>query len=194
MPQFNGHLPASIDTETSGLAPYFHEIIQIAIQPLDGELRPHPTIKPFVEYIRPGNPERFTPEALAVNNLTIEFLMDVGRDADDVADDLDAWFAQLNLPAGRKLNPIAHNWSFECGFLDAWLGAENRERLFHYHVRDTMPVCGYLRDRGVAGFADAPSISLAKLCERFGIVNERPHDALGDALACAELYRRLCME
>ena len=40
-----------------------------------------------------------------------------------------------------------------------------------------------------------PSVSLTHLCQQLGIVNKKPHDALADAIAEADLYRamtRLC--
>jgi DNA polymerase III epsilon subunit-like protein len=34
-------------------------------------------------------------------------------------------------------------------------------------------------------------VGLAALCEHFGVVNQKPHDALSDCLAEAEVYRCL---
>lgn len=36
-----------------------------------------------------------------------------------------------------------------------------------------------------------PRISLGDLCKQLGVVNSGPHDALWDAVAEAEVYRRM---
>lgn len=188
---FHGNLPAAIDFETTGLDPAEHEIIQVAVQPLTDDLFPHPIHPAFYETIRPVRP--VTVEAMAVNGLDLDALT-AAPEAAEVAMWLDEWFNQLGLPADRKLVPIAHNWAFENSFLNAWLGAPHKERLFHYHARDTAIVCGYLKDKEIAGLHEnRVSLSLTKLCVYFGVANEKPHDALSDARACAELYRRLTL-
>lgn len=189
---WNGNRPAGIDFETTGLQPGWHEIIQVGIAPMSDALEPPALEECFYEYIRPEHPERQDPEAAAVHGIDMEWLMDTAPSASEVADWLHEWFQSHNFPEGRKFVPIAHNWPFENGFLDAWIGSYHKEQLFHYHARDTAPVVGYLRDKNIPGVSEhLVSLSLGAVCNVFGVPNDRPHDALSDALACAELYRRL---
>ena len=75
----------------------------------------------------------------------------------------------------------------------AWLGVELTDQLFHSHARDSMLYAISLNDR--AAFAGEPipfsRVGLTSLCRKLGISNDRPHDALNDAMAEAELYRTL---
>ena len=48
---------AAIDIETTGLDPLYHDIIEIAILPLDGEFEPRADILPFVARIRARRPQ-----------------------------------------------------------------------------------------------------------------------------------------
>lgn len=189
---WHGNKPVGIDFETTGLQSGYHEIIQIGIPALTSDLRPDPDHAPFYEHIRPEYPERQSKEVAEIHGIDMEWLMDTAEPASVVAEWLTEWFRSLELPEGKRLVPIAHNWAFESAHLDAWLGAAHKETIFHYHARDTMSVCGYLKDRNVAHLADNDaSLSLSPLCKYFGIENDRPHDALSDAYACAELYRQL---
>ena len=47
-----------------------------------------------------------------------------------VQDLLVEWWEKLDLPLGKTLVPLAHNWAFEAGFLRAWLGVELTQTLF----------------------------------------------------------------
>lgn len=188
---WKGNRPAAIDFETTGLEAGRHEIIQVAVVVLNDDLTVDESVAPFVENIRPEHPERSDPAAMATNGLDLEDLQQY-EPADVVAEWLLRWFEGLRLLEGRKLVPVAHNWAFESAFLDQWLGAPLKERVFHYHARDTAAVVGYLRDRNLAGLQENNvGLSLSKICPYFGVSNDRPHDAYHDALACGELYRRL---
>ena len=47
METWNGNQMAVIDVETTGLRPYFNEIVQICILPLDSNCDPRKDILPF---------------------------------------------------------------------------------------------------------------------------------------------------
>jgi DNA polymerase III epsilon subunit-like protein len=172
---------ASIDFETTGLKFGWHEPIQLAVVALDDRFEPCDI---FQSLIRPEHPERQSVAAAATHGM--ELPIDAPS-AEIVADRLAAWCK------GRRLSPLAHNWSFEYGFLGAWLGEPLRDELFSYRGRDTAVLAAAVNDRAVLAGREAPfkSVSLAALCRHFGVVNEHAHDALSDALATARLYRRL---
>ncbi len=189
----NGNMMAAIDYETSGRRPGFHEIIQIAIIPLNSDLRPIPGIPAFRNLVKPEHPERQEKGAGYVHGLDINELVLHAPESDRVKDLLFEWFNKLDLPFGKKLTPLAQNWPFECGFTKAWLGIEDTDAIFHSHARDSMQLALNINDRAAFMGAKIPfaRVGLKSLCAKLGIDNQRPHDAYYDALAEAEVYRAL---
>ena len=190
MKSLNGHLLAAIDFETTGTVPGWHEIVQVAIIPFDDDLQP--VSQPFCRYVRPEHPERADPAAQCIHNISPEVLESAPA-ADRVADLLGEWTESLKLRVGQKLVPLAHNWVFEHGFLTAWLGEGQRDALFHYHARDAQSFAIALNDAAAIRGMERPfpSVSLPNLCKQFNIVNAKPHDALADSQAEADLYRAM---
>ena len=70
-PHLNGHLLASVDIETTGRLPGHHEIIQIAVVPLDADYHPVARITPYYINIAPHHPERAEKKALSINGLNL---------------------------------------------------------------------------------------------------------------------------
>jgi DNA polymerase III epsilon subunit-like protein len=195
MPHLNGHLLCAVDFETTGARPGYHEPIQIAIVPLDSDLRPSQKIRPFYTNIKPLFPERAEPAATRVHKLDLNWLCQHALGPDRIQDLLIRWFENLELPFQKVIVPLAHNWAFEYGFLGAWLGIELRDRLFHAHARDAMTEALALNDRAFFR-GEKPlfnHVSLTEMSRYFGVINPRPHDALCDCLAEAEVYRNLLM-
>jgi DNA polymerase III epsilon subunit-like protein len=191
----NGNLLAAIDLETTGLKAGYHEPIQIAVVPLNSDLRPLEGVRPFYTTIRPNYPERQEKSVGYVHGLKMEDLILHSPDAGKVADLLVEWWEKLDLPVGKTLVPLAHNWAFECKFLQAWLGLDLSSMLFHGHARDAMLFALSMNDK--AAFLGLPppfpKVGLASICKRFNVVNPSPHDALCDAIAEAECYRAMLM-
>jgi DNA polymerase III epsilon subunit-like protein len=189
----NGNLLAAMDYETTGGEAGYHEVIQVGIVPLNADLRPNPDLRPFYCNIAPKHPERAQHEASVVHGLDLAELMLNEPSSEKVADLLMDWFTALDLPIGKKIVPMAHNWAFEKSFSEAWLGHRLFKDIFHFHPRDSMTYALSLKDK--AAFAGAPMpyrhVGLGALCKHFGIVNSKPHDALCDAIAEAEVYRAL---
>lgn len=189
----NGNMLAAIDIETTGKDSATHEIIQIGIQPLNANYEPIPGVSVFDHVIKPEYPLRADPKATQVHRLDVDYLHRHAPDKWQVADWLDEWITNLKLPYRKSIAPLAQNWSFESGFLKAWLGFESYNQFFHWDIRDVMRVARGLDDRVYRrGKTNPfPSISLGGLCKKFGIVNECPHNALADARAEAAVYKAL---
>ncbi len=192
----NGKLMAAIDYETTGLIANYHEIIQIAVVPLNADLRPNKDLRPFYQNLAPKFPERQElGGAGTVHGLNLNDLMLNSPSSEKVADLLVDWWERLDLPALKCLVPLAHNWSFESAFGKAWLGDDLFNQMFHSHARDGMLLAGSMNDR--AAFAGEPvpfaRVGLNSLADQFGIINENPHDALSDAVTEAEVYRALLL-
>jgi DNA polymerase III epsilon subunit-like protein len=188
MKHLKNNIFAAIDLETTGVKPGYSEIIQIAIVPLDNNFKP--VGDHFYTNIRPDHPERAEIQALTINGLSLEEL-ESAPSKERVADSLAEWFESLHLLNGGRLIPIAHNWSFENSFLKAWLGTDELDRIFHYLPRDAMIHALALNDAAALRGEEIPfkSVGLKELCKQFGIINTRPHDALADSIAEANVYK-----
>jgi DNA polymerase III epsilon subunit-like protein len=190
----DGHLMAAIDIETTGRLPGFHEIIQIAVVPLDFEFNPMPHIIPFYTYIAPEYPERNEKEAKSIHGINLEKLALEALPAWKVADLFSEWFDHLELPIYKKLIPLAHNWAFEAGFLKHWLGLEAMDNMISGLARDSMLLANSINDWFCFRGEERPfsRVKLPILCTQLKI--QQPgtsHDALNDSLQCAALYKVL---
>ena len=120
----DGNVLAAVDVETSGKQPGYHEVVQIGIQVLDGELRPHMDFKRPIFYldIKPNFPERCDAMATQIHGLDTKYLLNHATESDLAADLLLEWYEELGLPFGKTLIPLAHNWACSSAWLQAWIG------------------------------------------------------------------------
>lgn len=193
VPTGHGHLLCAIDTETTGLDPRKHEIWQIAILPLNSLIKPHPKYLPFYMDLKINKPENI--EKIMMNRLEFANRQQRAIDPFTCADMFDAWFDKLGLPMYKKIIPLAQNWPFDREFIIEWLGRASFEFSFFPVYRDTMTVSAFIRDQQElrSEKISFPQNNLSFLCNNLGIKNQKPHDALQDAIVTAEVYRRLLM-
>ena len=161
-----------LDTETTGLDPFDgHRVVEIGCVELLNRI---PTGASFHRYL---NPERDMPEgAFKVHGLSADFLKDKPLFV-DVLEEFLEFIGDSVL--------IAHNASFDYGFLCAELDRCQRAALPRDRVIDTIALA---RRKHSAG-----PYSLDALCARYGIDNSRrtKHGALLDAEILAEVYLEL---
>jgi DNA polymerase III subunit epsilon len=161
-----------LDTETTGLDPFDgHRVVEIGCVELLNRI---PTGANFHRYL---NPERDMPEAaFNVHGLSADFLKDKPLFV-DVVEEFMEFIGDSVL--------IAHNASFDYGFLCAELDRCQRAALPRDRVIDTIALA---RRKHSAG-----PYSLDALCARYGIDNSRrtKHGALLDAEILAEVYLEL---
>lgn len=197
MVHWNGCHLVAIDVETTGLDPNFHEIVQIAVLPLDSNIKPRTDVLPFYIMIKPEYPERFSKEAQSVNKLKLSDIMERGFDKFAAIDLFEEWMDKIGLPYNASghnrcnLIPLAQNWPFDREFVAAWLGRETFHLHFHPRYRDTMTVANFINDNmGMQG-EDVPyhKVNLTWLCKKLNIRIDRAHDALSDCAATAAVYR-----
>jgi DNA polymerase III alpha subunit (gram-positive type) len=188
-----GNLLCAVDVETTGRMAGYHEVIQIGVQPLTSEITPMKDVMPFYINIAPDHPEREEKSATRVHGLNIADLVENAPSQWKAADLFDEWFQKLKLPFGKQLVPLAHNYPFERGFLTHWLGMETFNQIWHFHPRDTMlfavsinDACAYHGKRPPYDY-----VGLGSMCAKYGITIDNAHDALCDARAEAELYKRM---
>jgi DNA polymerase-3 subunit epsilon len=163
------------DTETTGLnATGGDRLIELGCVEIVNRI---PTGREFHRYI---NPQRgIHPDAVAVHGLTEEFLKDKPLFR-DVADEFLEFIADAPL--------VAHNASFDLGFLNAELERAALPPLTFDRIVDTLALA---RRRHPAG----PN-SLDALCKRYGIdLSKRTkHGALLDSMLLAGVYVELLGE
>ena len=163
------------DTETTGLDPVNGDrLIELGCIEIVNRI---PTGREFHRYL---NPQRdIHRDAVAVHGLTAEFLKDKPL-FKDVADEFLAFIGDAQL--------VAHNASFDLGFINAELERATRAPLATDRVVDTLVLA---RRRHPAG----PN-SLDALCKRYGIdLSQRTkHGALLDSMLLANVYVELLGE
>ena len=161
-----------LDTETTGLDPHQgHRLIEVGCIELLNRI---PSGQTFHRYL---NPERDVPaEAFAIHGLSSEFLKDKPRFA-EVVEEWILFIADVPL--------VAHNASFDLGFINAELERAGQTAITRDRVIDTL----LLARRKHPGSPNR----LDDLCARYGIDNTRrvKHGALLDAEILAEVYLEL---
>lgn len=201
MQHWNGSQMCAIDTETTGLDPSWHEIVQLSLLPLDSNFEIRKDVAPFSIYLRPDSPERADKKALKVNGLSLSDLTLKGFDQEAAKDMLKGWIDKLGLPYtkyGRRkeIIPLGQNYAFDKAFISAWLGADIYFDLFGYHYRDTMIAAGYLNDRAAyhGETIPFPKIGLKYLASQLTIPTDHSHDALSDCQTTAKVYQKFVQQ
>lgn len=162
----------AVDLETTGLDPVSDSIVSIGWVPIVkggvvlAQARHH--------LVRPSRP---MPERSAVLHGILD---DTAQAAPDLSEVLPAFLLALK---GRV--PVAHHAAAERGFLTAACQVLYGAPLVVPYV-DTLALEGRLMARR-GGTIEPGALRLAACRERYGLPRYRAHDALIDALACAEL-------
>jgi len=195
MRHLNGNLLCAVDVETTGLDHKKHDIFQIAILPLDSEIKPSTNILPFYMDMQVVRPENIDKKAVKMQRVDFARRQQRAIDPYTCADMFDLWFDNLNLPIYKKICPLAQNWPFDRSFILEWLGLSSFEHSFSPIYRDTMVSAAFNSD--ICDFHSDSILftqyNLQFLCSRLNIKNEKPHDALQDCIATAEVYRRMLL-
>jgi DNA polymerase-3 subunit epsilon len=157
------------DTETTGLDNREDRVIEIGGVELENQF---PTGRTLHIFINPGN-RKVHPDALAIHGITDEFLKDKPPFA-DVAQQIIDFFGDARW--------VAHNATFDMGFINAEFGRIGLPAIAGERVTDTLALARRKNPMG-------PN-SLDALCRRYGIDNSHraKHGALLDSELLAEVY------
>ncbi len=175
------HNLAFVDIETTGLDPDKHEIIELGVvlvRQIGDMGKDFEVIEEFEIKIKPEHIELADPQALKVN----------GYDASQ-------WVFANTLTEAMKVFSektkdaifVAHNMTFDYSFIDKAFKQTGVENKMFYAKLDTISMA-------YAKLHANPHIEkfrLQKLCEYFGVENERAHSALSDTRALFEVYKHL---
>ena len=174
---------AFVDIETTGLNSRQHEIIEISVVRVKQTWTPDekPVFEKMFEWsakIKPEHLELADPIALRIN----------GYIASDWTESIsleNALTEFVEKTDGAIM--VAHNVAFDSEFINAKLADFKIQNKMHYHRLDTVSLAfGLLHSA-----PDVGRYSLGELCKYFGIINNRPHSALSDALSDFELFKKL---
>ncbi len=161
----------TLDTETTGMdVGAGHRVIEIGCVEIVGRVV---TGRSFHRYLNPGRESE--PGALAVHGLTTEFLADKPCFADIVDD----WLAFID---GAEV--LAHNASFDIGFLESELRLSGRDARLpdSCNIIDTLSLAREMHP--------GQRNSLDALCKRYQVdaSQRHVHGALLDARLLADVY------
>lgn len=204
----------AIDTETTGLDPVRGALLEVGWQVvLEGQIVSPPTS--FFVHLPEGVEERY--RRSDDENKTSNEVFARRHAGEGSFHYVEEVFAYLRRDAANlSVRPgiCFHNAPFDMAFIVAGLerrmGAEPYPEDFEWgevfsaafffeeargpfsrRILDTQTIALYHHMRGRPGYE---SCSLAKLCAHFGIVNEAPHTAGGDARATAKLALAMLRE
>ena len=175
------HNLAFVDIETTGFEPERHEIIELGlvlVRQIGDKGQEFEVIEELEFKIKPERIQDADPQSLKVNGY-----------------DPSAWIFANTLSEAMKAFAektkeaifVAHNLTFDYSFIDKAFKTTGIENKMFYPKIDTISLA-------FAKLHTNPKIDkfrLQKLCEYFGIENERAHTALADTRALFEVYKRL---
>lgn len=194
-----------LDTETTGLDPNKHDIIQLAAIALRHDFEPDKTVQPFYMFIKPakypynGNEaviakytESIKP-AMDINKLSMKKILDIGFDPCKAADLFEEWWTCVG--DRKQVELLCQNYPFDSSFLKSWLGIEHFNYFFSRYYRDTYAASRFLRDRATFTREKDPfpdGHGLKKMANALHIEFTNHHDAFADCIATARVYRECC--
>ena len=174
---------AAFDLETTGLDPAVHDIIEIAIVPLNPDFK-RSELPEFTARIKAVHPENADPESLKISGLNpLE-----GEDIQKVATDIIMWMADNHI---ERIEAVGHNLRFDLDFFQ--IKFPSLSRIFSRYCHDSMQLAIVINDISLlqTGKKLFPSVSLRNLKLQLELEEPVQHRAMDDALDAAELYRRL---
>lgn len=168
----------ALDFETTGLSPGTDKVISVGMVDVDGLRIPLGSATNFLV-----NPGGGVGQSAVIHQLTDDEVLAHGVTTEEA---LDRVFDRLT---GRVL--LAHHAAIEIGFLSA---AVKRVHGVGVRIRAVDTLGLGLRALGMDEDHPPDALRLWKLRHRAGLPSYRGHDAVIDALACAELYLALAQE
>jgi DNA polymerase III epsilon subunit-like protein len=174
-----------LDTETTGLDPIRHAIIQLAyVIEIDGD-----EVCSKVFDLDPQDADMCLP-ALSVNNFTLERLR-AGRPPAYVLEQLITDMRRYVPPSAEPPYCFcAYRASFDFGFMVEAFKKVNDKRWWDWiskkRILDPLPLLQYLDYRGVL---DLPDYKLVTVANHFGVASANAHDAMADVAMLRKIWR-----
>ena len=174
---------AFIDTETTGLEPDKHELIEIGLVLAEQSLSKEKkiilnVIEEWEVKIKPLHIEQADPESLLINHY---------NEADWVfAVPLNKALIEFSKKTDNAMM-VGQNVSHDFSFLQKAFAETGVENKMHYHKLDTISIA-FVK---LYAHEEVEKLSLRALCEYLGVKNRNAHSALSDARATFEVFQKL---
>lgn len=175
------------DTETTGIDPEAQDVLQFAyIIEIDGEVKREGSM-----FMQPFVYETISPEALAVNNLTVEQIKTYDR-PEVVHKVMLKLFGEFidKFDRSDKFYPAGYNVNFDMDFLKNFF-LKNHDNYFgswfNWHRIDPLPLLYFLEYDGKISLKD---YKLQTVCDYYEI-EIAAHEALSDIKATRQLIKLL---
>lgn len=172
---------AAVDCETSGLDPRTHDVMSIAILPLNEDFS-ESNIEPFVVQFKQS--KTVDCNAIAVNSLN-------PNDGLEKEEGMILFKNWLNANEIEQIIPVGWNIQFDLSFIKENLPEVGE--MFSYHHRDVMQLAEILNDlhRIRKDKELFHSCSLGNVLRSLGFSTDGEHSALIDAKNTAKVYRHM---
>ena len=176
-----------VDVETTGTNPNEHSIVSIGAVEFE-----NPTNR-FYQECRAFDNAKIEQEALAVNGFSYDDVTDpTKKSLEDIMKDFINWASGF-----KNKTMVAHNASFDMGFLKASANRYNLYWTFSYIPLDTHTIAYidiFKKDSTNPLIYGSSSLSLNKTLEYVGLPKEpNPHNALTGAIHETEVMYRLVL-
>jgi DNA polymerase III epsilon subunit-like protein len=192
MQHLNENLLCSVKCELTGPDPLRHELIEVAVLPLNHMLQIHPDIPPFNMRLRPQNKEEIDYRACRLSRSEVADAILRAFDRDKVADLFVNWYQSIGQKERKRIIPLAHGWPKERMLFVNWLGYDIFSDLFSEDYRDTLIAAHYINDRQCV--KAEPCVfnkqNLSWLAKKLNVEQLYNGTAMSDCLTIAEVYKR----
>lgn len=169
---------AFVDIETTGLDRDKHEIIELAVVLAELKNDALEVVGELDLKISPKRIQDAEPQALRINGYNeADWLFAISLE--------DAMREFAKKTEGAVF--IAHNATFDYGFIESAFKQTGIENKMHYHRLDTLSMAFAI----LHGNGDVGKLSLKALCERYGIENKKAHSAFADTYALYEVFKKM---
>jgi len=197
----NNSVMVAVDIQTTGPYAGFHDLVEIAIIPLDAQLRMSKLTIPFTTLIKPKRKENIDPgerneKGYAKMNQIVKAQLD-GMEAYQAVDALRAWFLKFGFKKPwTRLFPLGFEWTWQRDFLIDWLGRLTFDEIFDWRYRDLIPTCLHSLDRCDFNIEKKKywQISMRYICRYLNIERTSPYDCMNEANCVAACYREMMKE
>ena len=131
MRHLNSNLLCAVDINITGPNHNIHELLEIAIIPLNNFMEPKGSM--FHALIKPGRIERGKP---GVTDMKYNEAVESGIDFFAAANLFETWFTSLKLPDNKKICILSYKYHLKFPFIEDWLQPTSYATHFSEDIRD----------------------------------------------------------
>lgn len=192
MQHINENMLCSIGMILTGRDISQHEILEIAILPLDCGLDIRKDRLVFHMGMKPERTDNIDFGHQRMERSIVANRIMNSKDSFVVADLFIKWFDTLRLATGKQIVPLAWNWPLESLFLRSWLGHKTFEYLFDWKYRDVLSTGNHLNDTldQSANTVKYPKVTLGSMAIRHDLTRIKPENAITRAKLIMEVYKK----